>query len=75
MAEDNLIAAARTGSGLTQAKAASICGISTDAYRTREKRPGEFRVKELRLLAASMNEGSRKILKDAVLSNFFARMI
>lgn len=70
MAEDNLIAAARTWSGLTQAKAASICGISTDAYRTREKRPGEFRVKELRLLAASMNEGSRKILKDAVLSIF-----
>lgn len=70
MAEDNLFAAARTGSGLTQAKAASICGISVGAYRTREKRPGEFRVKELKLLAEGMGENSRKILADAVLSLF-----
>ncbi len=73
MTEDNLFAAARTGAGLTQAKAASICGISTDAYRTREKRPGEFRIKELKLLADGMGESSRKVLTDAVLSIFLSK--
>lgn len=70
MPESNLIAAARAGAGMTQAKAASICGISVDSYRTREKNPGEFRLKELKLLAASMSRQSQGILSDAVLSIF-----
>ena len=70
MSKDYLFVAARTGAGLTQAKAASICGLSLEAYRSREKRPGDFRLKELSNLAESMGDGPRKILSDAVLSIF-----
>ena len=70
MIKDDLFVAARTGAGMTQAKAASICGLSLEAYRSREKRPGEFRLKELSSLAGNMGENSRKILSDAVLSLF-----
>lgn len=70
MAESSMVAAARTGAGMTQSKAASICGISVDSYRTREKNPGDFRLKELKLLADSMEEQPRKILSEAVLSIF-----
>lgn len=73
MAVDNLFAAARTGAGLTQAKAASICGISTEAYRTREKRPGDFRLKELKLLSDGMGDSSKKVLSDAVQSIFLSK--
>lgn len=70
MIKDDLFAAARAGAGLTQAKAASICGLSLEAYRSREKRPGDFRLKELNSLAESMGDSSRKILSDAVFSIF-----
>ncbi len=70
MIKDDLFAAARAGAGMTQAKAASICGLSLEAYRSREKKPGDFRLKELNCLAESMGENSRKILSDAVLSIF-----
>lgn len=73
MPSDNLFAAARAGARMTQEKAAFICGISIDSYRTREKQPGEFRVKELKLLADNMSESSRKILVDAVLSIFLPK--
>lgn len=73
MAEENMFAAARTGAGLTQAKAAYICGISIEAYRSREKRPDEFRIRELSALAKNMGESSRKILADAVLSLFLPK--
>lgn len=70
MVKDDLFAASRAGAGMTQAKAASICGLSLEAYRSREKKPGDFRLKELSSLAESMGENSRKILSDAVLSIF-----
>ena len=70
MINDNMFEAARRGAGLTQAKAASICGLSVDAYRTREKRAGEFRLKELKALSENMGESSQKVLSDAVLEFF-----
>lgn len=73
MVKDDLFAAARVGAGMTQAKAASICGLSLEAYRSREKRPGDFRLRELSCLADCMGENSRKILLDAVCSIFLPK--
>lgn len=70
MTQDNPFKAARTGAGLTQEDAASICRLSTDSYRTREKSPGEFRLKELLQLSESMGDSSKKILLDAINSLF-----
>ena len=70
MIKDDLFAAARAGAGMSQSKAASVCGLSLEAYRSREKRPGEFRLKELSCLAENLGDNSRKILLDAVFSIF-----
>lgn len=64
--------AARRASGISQEKAASICGISRPTYSLRESNPGEYRLSDLVGLYEQMNEPGRKLLRDAVGSLFLA---
>lgn len=68
--EENLFAAARKASGMSQATAASICDISAASFGAREKSPGEFRLKELMALHKKLGASSREILKSAIDSLF-----
>lgn len=72
MADENLFAAARRASKLSQANAASICGISSATYGSREKTPGDFRLCELVTLYQHLGESSREILVNAVTSLFLS---
>ncbi|MBR3326676.1 MAG: hypothetical protein IKG69_07075 [Atopobiaceae bacterium] len=61
---------ARRASGISQEKAASICGISRQTYAVREADPGAYRLADLVGLYEHMNEPGRKLLRDAVGSLF-----
>ncbi len=54
-------------------RAASICGLSGDVSASREKRPGDFRLKELEALRKIMGDISRKLLP--MLSSLFFCLI
>lgn len=72
MPDENLFVAARRASGLSQLKAANICGVSAATYVSREKTPGDFRLDELVTLYKNLGENSREILLSAVSSLFLS---
>lgn len=58
---------ARKASDFTCNKAAKLSGLRPSTYPLREKKPDDFRLKELRGMYAEMNEASRQILLDAAI--------
>lgn len=70
MIDSSMIIAARKCAGFTQEKAASICNISVDTYRSREQSATDFRIGEIQKLACAMNGNAKDILKDAFMSIF-----
>ncbi|MGR1082662.1 helix-turn-helix domain-containing protein [Olegusella massiliensis] len=70
MKADNEFTAARRASGITQAKAAEMCGLSKPTYCLRENNPEEFRLAELKDLYAHMNTRGRMLLKEGIGSLF-----
>ena len=66
-----MVIAARKASGNTIAQMTELAGLrSTNTYQGREDDPLEFRLGELKGMYEGMNEISRPILKEAVMSIF-----
>ena len=62
-----MLAKARKASGMTQAAAAAILGVSTPTYIDREEHPSKLTFGQFFELASVMDGDSRKLM-DAVLS-------
>lgn len=64
------IMAARKSSGITQAEAARIMGISMNTYRARESDPDQLTIGDIKAAVKHMNGISKSILQDWVDSIF-----
>lgn len=64
--EDNKFKAARKASNLTCEQAASITELGVSTYPLRERKPDDFRLRELRKLYLELSDTAKPILKDAV---------
>lgn len=70
--KENKFKTARMASNMTIEQAAKAAGLAMATYQLRERKPDDFRIKELRGLYASMTETAKPILRDAVRDIFLS---
>lgn len=66
MGDSKLVKAARVASGMTQANAACLLGVSLPTYIAREKVPMAFTLDEIAQLYDAFTEDGKKIVLDFV---------